>query len=189
MKIQIPFRNGKEPLTYEADSIAEAVRQAIENKDELRYANLSNANLSRADLSNANLSYANLRYADLSGANLHHADLSSADLTSADLTGAYLEDANLQRASLIGAKVQGKTLWGKRPFLSLGACGSVGRTTLAFFFEDGSEPFIMCGCFEGDIVAFEARIAKEHSGTFHEVEYKAMVNYIKALYKEQQENK
>jgi len=184
MKIQIPFRNGKEPLTYEADSIAEAVRQAIENKDELRYANLSNANLSRADLSNANL-----RYADLSGANLHHADLSSADLTSADLTGAYLEDANLQRASLIGAKVQGKTLWGKRPFLSLGACGSVGRTTLAFFFEDGSEPFIMCGCFEGDLTEFAERIQKKHAGTFHEVEYNAMVNYIKALYKEQQENK
>ena len=50
MKIQIQFRNGKEPLTYEADSIAEAVRQAIENKErcyDLSDADLSNACLSR----------------------------------------------------------------------------------------------------------------------------------------------
>ena len=70
MKIQIQFRNGKEPLTYEAESIAEAVRQAIENKDEL-----SNADLSRADLSKADLTHANLNGADLSYAYLNNTDL------------------------------------------------------------------------------------------------------------------
>ena len=65
MKIQIQFRNGKEPLTYEADSIAEAVRQAIENKADLSHADLGRADLADADLSNA----------DLTGADLSHAYL------------------------------------------------------------------------------------------------------------------
>ena len=177
MKIQIQFRNGKEPLTYEADSIAEAVRQAIEIK-----ADLSDADLSDADLSNACLSDADLRRAYLTGANLYYADLSHADLSDA-----YLEDANLQRASLIGAKVQDKTLWDKRPFLSFGACGSANRTTLAFFFEDGSEPFIMCGCFKGGLSEFTERIQKKHAGTFHEEEYNAMAVYIRTIHRSQQQ--
>ena len=172
MKIEIPFLDNREPLTYEADSIAEAVARAVKEDADLTSADLSHAYLRGADLSHANLSYADLRFADLTGA---------------DLTGADLSDANLSDAHLAGAKLQDKKLWSKRPFLSLGQCGSVNRTTLAFFFEDGSEPFIMCGCFKGGLKEFKARIKEEHAGTFHEVEYNAMVNYIKALYKEQQE--
>ena len=187
MKIQIPFLNWDEPLVYEANSLVEAVRQAIENKDDLSHADLGRADLADANLSYANLSHADLGRADLSNANLRHADLYYADLAGADLTGANLSYANLQRASLIGAKVQDKTLWGKRPFLSIGQCGSADRTTLAFFFEDGSEPFIMCGCFKGGLQEFKTKVKETHAGSFYEVEYNAMVNYIKALHKEQQE--
>jgi hypothetical protein len=47
-----------------------AVKWAIKNDANLRYADLSGANLSGANLSGADLSGADLRYADLSGANL-----------------------------------------------------------------------------------------------------------------------
>ena len=167
MKIEIPFLDNREPLTYEADSIAEAVARAVKEDADLTSADLSHADLSNADLSDANLAWANLAWANLSNTDLSH--------------------ANLQRASLIGAKVQDKTLWGKRPFLSLGQCGFVNRTTLAFFFEDGSEPFIMCGCFKGGLKEFKARIKETHSGTFYEIEYNAMAKFIKTLHKEQQE--
>ena len=212
MKIEIPFLNGEETLVYTADSIAEAVRQAIENKADLSYADLSGADLSNAclnntelryadlngadlsnaclnntDLRHANFKHASLNGADLSNANLRHADLRYAYLTGAYLTGACLEDAILHRADLRYAKVQDKTLWDKRPFLSLGQCGSVNRTTLAFFFEDRSEPFIMCGCFKGGLKEFKARIKETHSGTFYEVEYNIMASHITELHKEQQQ--
>ena len=50
-----------------------------------------------------------------------------------------------------------------------------------FFFADGSEPLIRCGCFKGDIAAFEAKIHETHQGDFHDREYMAMVEHIKAI--------
>jgi len=68
-----------------AETIKEAVEEAVKSKANLWGANLSKANLSGANLSNADLSYADLSYADLSNADLSYADFSKADLWKADL--------------------------------------------------------------------------------------------------------
>jgi hypothetical protein len=77
----------------------------------LRFANLRSANLRSADLRSANLSSAdlrsaNLRFADLSSADLRFADLSSADLRSADLRFANLSSADLRSANLRSADLR-----------------------------------------------------------------------------------
>jgi hypothetical protein len=82
-----------------------AVKWAIKNKANLRYAdltsaNLTSANLTSADLTSANLRYADLRYADLTSANLTSANLRYADLRYADLTSANLRYADLRYADL-----------------------------------------------------------------------------------------
>ena len=70
-----------------------AVKWAIKENADLRYADLRYADLSYADLRSADLSYADLRYADLRSADLRSADLRSADLRSADLRSADLSSA------------------------------------------------------------------------------------------------
>ena len=89
-----------------------AVRWALKNNADLRYADLSGADLSGADLSGADLRYADLRYADLSGADLRYADLRYADLSGADLSGADLSGADLSGADLSGADLSGADLSG-----------------------------------------------------------------------------
>ena len=96
---------GKVLFTSEAETVAQALREAIS-----QCANLSGANLSGANLSGANLSGAYLSGADLSGANLSGANLSGADLSGADLSGANLSGANLSGAYLSGADLSGAYL-------------------------------------------------------------------------------
>ena len=83
-----------------------AVKWAVKNKADLRFANLSSANLSSASLSSADLSSADLRSANLSSANLSSADLSSADLRFADLRSADLRFADLRSADLSSADLR-----------------------------------------------------------------------------------
>ena len=83
----------------------------------LRGAYLCSANLSGANLSGANLRDADISGADISGANLRVASLSGAylcgaDLIGADLIGAYLRVANLRGADLSGANLRGADLSG-----------------------------------------------------------------------------
>ena len=77
-----------------------AVKWAIKNKSNLRYADLRYANLSYANLRDADLRYADLRYANLRDANMRSADLSSANLRYANLRDADLSYANLLSADL-----------------------------------------------------------------------------------------
>ena len=80
-KYQINFLDpDKKPLIIEAESFKEAVEKAVEEKTDLRSANLEEANLG-----GANLSYANLRSANLSGAELKYANLKGVDLSGANL--------------------------------------------------------------------------------------------------------
>ena len=102
--------------------------------------------------------------------------------------GANLDGANLYGATLSRANLYGKQLWHVRPFLTLGLCGRSDRMTNVFFFEDGSEPVVNCGCFCGNIKEFAAKIHETHAGTFHEVEYMAMVEHIKAIRQYQTEH-
>ena len=100
---------------------------------------------------------------------------------------ANLYGADLSCANLYGAKHNKKELWNFRPILQLGPCGSVGRSTIIYFYADKSEPLIRCGCFGGNIAEFEAIIHQTHAGTFFEYEYMTMVEHIKSIYKYQLE--
>lgn len=74
--IKIEFTNGKPALEFpEAETIREAVEQAVARK-----ISLSKADLRRSDLRGADLSFADLRRSDLHYTNLRFADLSGADL-------------------------------------------------------------------------------------------------------------
>ena len=114
--------------------------------------------------------------ANLEGANLYGANLRCANLRCANLYGANLEGANLE-----GAKYQNRLLWKNRPILQLGPCGRYGRSTVVFFFADGGDPLICCGCFKGTIAQFEEKIHETHKGTFHEQEYIILAEHIKAI--------
>src|SRR5690606_32176580 len=86
-----------------ADSLREAVIQAVVEGVVLRCAFLRHADLTGAYLVRAYLAGANLTAAELAGADLSGADLARADLARANLSGADLSDANLARANLRGA--------------------------------------------------------------------------------------
>ena len=73
--IKIEFKDGKEPLEIEAQTVFEAVQYAVKNGLDLR-----GANLSRADLRGAKLRGANLRWANLSRTDLSRTDLSEANV-------------------------------------------------------------------------------------------------------------
>ena len=99
--IKIEFTNGKPALEFpEAETIKDAVEQAVARKISLSKADLSKADLSFADLSGARLYGACLRGARLYGARLYGARLYGADLRNADLSGADLRFADLSFADL-----------------------------------------------------------------------------------------
>jgi len=93
-----------------ADTIAEAVVEAISAGANLQGANLQDANLRDANLRDADLRDADLRGANLRGANLRGANLRDADLRDADLRDANLRDADLRDANLRGAVLTGADL-------------------------------------------------------------------------------
>ena len=98
-----------------AESVKDAVAEAVRSDANLRGANLYGANLRGANLRGANLGGANLYGAnlygaDLYGANLYGADLYGADLYDANLRGANLRGANLRDANLGGANLYGANL-------------------------------------------------------------------------------
>ena len=80
--IKIEIKNSKSEIIFsfekENNTIKDTVLEAIKQKIDLNFADLSNVDLSYANLRGANLSFADLSLADLSGANLSNADLSSA---------------------------------------------------------------------------------------------------------------
>jgi len=86
------------------------LRWAVANKADLRWADLSGANLSGADLSEANLSGADLSGADLSGADLGWANLNEVDLRWANLRWANLRWADLNEVDLRWANLSGANL-------------------------------------------------------------------------------
>jgi hypothetical protein len=86
-------------------SLAEATGQ---NREDLRFANLTGTNLSYTDLSEAHLegarlAYANLQCADLSGAHLDGAELGNVRWENANITGAQMDSAARRVAVAQGA--------------------------------------------------------------------------------------
>jgi hypothetical protein len=95
-----------------AESVRDALIEAVQKKADLRGADLRGADLSGADLRSAYLRSADLRSADLGGANLGGADLRSANLGGANLGGADLRSAYLRSADLRSADLGGANLGG-----------------------------------------------------------------------------
>lgn len=81
----IEFNDGKAPLEIDA----------VKNRLDLRWTDLSKADLSKTDLREADLSWLDLRGADLREANLRGANLRSADLRGANLSWADLRGADV----------------------------------------------------------------------------------------------
>jgi hypothetical protein len=97
MKIKIVDRWDSQRVLYEceAETLRDAVLNAIAAGARLVNADLAGADLTDADLTDADLSGADLARADLAGADLARADLAGADLTDANLSGANLAHADL----------------------------------------------------------------------------------------------
>ena len=132
---------------------------------------LAGANLGRAYLDHAYLAGANLGRAYLDHAYLDHANLAGANLADACLDGANLVRANIASAYMGGAK-------GFKPFVCVNPIRSKLSTTTVFLTEDK----IQCGCFDGTLEAFEAKVRKTHADNpLHLAEYLGLVEYVKVL--------
>ncbi len=139
-----------------------AVVWALNNKADLRGADLRGADLRRANLHGADLRGANLHEADLRGADLYGADLHGANLYGANLYGANLHGANLHEASLHEADLHEANLRGAdlrranlheadlRRAEGVYSFGPVGehRRRGVIFLKDGN-PTVILGCFCG----------------------------------------
>ncbi len=146
-----------------------AVRWAIENRANLRYANLSSADLRYANLSSADLSYADLNNADLSSADLRYANLSSADLSYADLNNADLRYADLSYADLRYAAVKA---------ISFTGVGKEKRTGYAAM--EGKEIIVRLGCFRGTEKEALTAIKKKYGrGSAYEMIVKGACKQLK----------
>jgi len=184
-KIEIKSIFGQVLFEYEKvnNTIKDTVKEAIQCGTNLCDADLRGANLYGANLYGANLRGANLYGANLRGANLCDANLCGANLCGADLCGAYLYGANLRGANLCDAKLFDADLWkwGKlsspQDVLIVGTIGSRNAYTTIYHTDKGV--FVQCGCFKGTLDEFITKVKETHSGTKHERDYIALVEFAK----------
>ena len=184
-KIEIKSIFGQVLFEYEKvnNTIKDTVKEAIQCGTNLCDADLRGANLYGANLYGANLRGANLYGANLRGANLCDANLCGANLCGADLCGAYLYGANLRGANLCDAKLFDADLWkwGKlsspQDVLIVGTIGSRNAYTTIYHTDKGV--FVQCGCFKGSLDEFITKVKETHSGTKHERDYIALVEFAK----------
>jgi hypothetical protein len=108
--------------------------------------------------------------ADLRGAYLQGADLRGAYLRGADLRGAYLRGADGEKLLITSANI-----------LSLSGFCSAWRTTTAFITEKGI--YIKCGCYEGSIKDFKAKIKTTHGNNKFAKEYLLLCKLIELRFK------
>ena len=164
-KIEIKSIWGSILFEYEKEnnSVKDTLIEAVK-----RGANLYGADLRGADLYGADLRGANLYGADLRGANLYGANLYGADLRGANLRGANLYGADLGKCG----KLQSSS-----DILIVGTIGSRNDYTTMFHTDKGV--FVRCGCFRGTLEEFEAKVRQTHSGTKHEKDYLALIQFAK----------
>jgi hypothetical protein len=93
-----------------AETLKDALEQAVQQEINLRWADLDGARLDGARLDGARLDGASLVRASLDGARLDGARLDGARLDGASLDGARLVRASLDGASLDGARLDGANL-------------------------------------------------------------------------------
>ena len=97
----------------------------------------------------------------------------SADLSNADLFNAKLSNADLSNADLSYAKTD-------KRYIQIACIGSrKGMTT--YCFEDDK---IWCGCYQGTLKEFEARVRETHKGNKQYLaEYLGWIKYVKSIAK------
>ena len=209
-KIEIKSVFGNVLFSYEKEdnTIKETVEEAVSRGARLVGANLVGANLVGANLEGANLEGANLEGANLEGANLYGANLRGASLRGANLEGANLGDAslgdaslycarlvgaNLRGARLVGANLEGASLRGANlgelgviqgadDILIVGPIGSRNDYTTIYHTDKGL--LVRCGCFRGTIDEFADKVQETHGGNKHGKSYKALIDFAKLKYNE-----
>ena len=109
--------------------------------------------------------------ANLYGANLYGANLDGANLTRANLDGANLDGANLYKANLDGQPILN--------IVQVSGIGSCRRLTAAIILKN--QIYIQCGCFNGNLADFSARIEAVHAQNPQFLaEYHATINWIQS---------
>ena len=131
--------------TSEAETVKDAVVEAVAKDANLRGADLTDADLRGADLTGADLTDVYLTGADLTGAYLRGAYLTGANLRGADLTDVYLTGANLTDVYLRGANLTGANGEKKKIVTMRVFAGLYEYQVWAVLFEDGSR-WIRMGC-------------------------------------------
>ena len=132
-------------------------------------------------MSGAGLAGANLSLADLSGADLSKAGLSWANLSRANLSGANLSGANLSGADLAMANLSEGV-----EYVQVSGIGSARRNT-SYRFDTND---VWCGCFNGTLAAFSARIKTTYTDGKFLAQYAAAVAFFAACRAEwEKENK
>ena len=123
------------------------------------------------------------RGANLGGANLRDANLRDANLEGANLGGAYLRGANLEGANLEGAYLgEFGFINGVEDILMVGPIGSRNGYTTIYHTNKGL--FVRCGCFHGTIDEFADKVQETHGGNKHGKSYKALIDFAKTKYNE-----
>ena len=92
--------DGRVLYECEAESLADAVNQAVATGSDLRGSNLRYSNLSYSDLSGSDLSGSDLRYSNLRGSDLRYSNLSGSDLSGSVLIGSVLIGSDLSGSVL-----------------------------------------------------------------------------------------
>lgn len=65
--------------------------------------------------------------------------------------------------------------------LVVGPLGSLNRFTYAYSHDN--VVYVRCGCFEGTLDAFAARVKARHHGNEHEAAYNAAIEFIRTIAK------
>ena len=98
-----------------AETVAQAVCEAVKanvslSGSDLRDSNLSYSDLRGSDLRGSNLSGSDLRGSDLRGSNLSGSDMRGSDLSYSDLSGSNLSYSDLSYSDLSGSNLSGSNL-------------------------------------------------------------------------------
>jgi hypothetical protein len=128
--------DGRTLYECEAESLLEALQNAVKKGADLGGADLRGSDLWGSDLRGAKLGYADLGHADLGHAdlgyaNLRYTDLGHADLRGSDLRSAYLGYAKLGYADLRGAKLNWQSHALLAEILRRAAAGDVEKRMIA----------------------------------------------------------
>lgn len=86
------------------------------------------------------------------------------------------------------ARVTGKALvMNSADYITIGAIGSRNDTTTFYRGADG-KIYVSCGCFNGSIDDFTAKVKAVHAGTKHERTYLLAIELAKAQIATEEEN-